>query len=127
MGGYLNRQYGQHSLLELSSGLLDIACAGGLSAVNAIGTQLRDLINLGLTRWRMTVDGIDGRIYGHSLSRGKREEVEKPASKKQIQPWVWRMSRLSLARNGTTEPISRNQIIRREREHRGKNAFSLFS
>ena len=27
-------------------------CAGGLSAVNAIGTQLRDPINLGLTRWR---------------------------------------------------------------------------
>ena len=28
-------------------------CAGGLSAVNAIGTQLRDPINPGLTRWRM--------------------------------------------------------------------------
>ena len=28
--------------------------AGGLSAVNAIGTQLRDAINSGLTRWRMT-------------------------------------------------------------------------
>ena len=28
---------------------------GGLSAVNAIGTQLRDPMNLGLTRWRMTV------------------------------------------------------------------------
>ena len=31
------------------------SCAGGLSAVNAIGTQLRDLINSGLTRWRMVV------------------------------------------------------------------------
>ena len=30
-------------------------CAGGLSAVNAIGTQLRDPINSELTRWRMTV------------------------------------------------------------------------
>ena len=30
-------------------------CAGGLSAVNAIVTQLRDPINSGLTRWRMTV------------------------------------------------------------------------
>ena len=30
-------------------------CAGGLSAVKAIGTQLRDPINLGLTRWRMAV------------------------------------------------------------------------
>ena len=29
--------------------------AGGLSAVNAIGTQLRDQINSGLTRWRMAV------------------------------------------------------------------------
>ena len=28
-------------------------CAGGLSAVNAIGKQLRDPINSGLTRWRM--------------------------------------------------------------------------
>ena len=30
-------------------------CAGGLSAVNAIGTQLRDPINSGLARWRMEV------------------------------------------------------------------------
>ena len=29
--------------------------AGGLSAVNAIGTQLRDPINSGLTRWHMAV------------------------------------------------------------------------
>ena len=30
-------------------------CAGGLSAVNAIRTQLCDPINSGLTRWRMAV------------------------------------------------------------------------
>ena len=30
-------------------------CAGGLSAVNAIGTQLRDPINSVLTRWRMAI------------------------------------------------------------------------
>ena len=30
-------------------------CAGGLSAVKAIGTQLRGPINSGLTRWRMAV------------------------------------------------------------------------
>ena len=30
-------------------------CADGLSAVNAIGTQLRDPINPGLTRWRVVV------------------------------------------------------------------------
>ena len=29
--------------------------AGELSAVNAIGTQMRDPINLGLARWRMAV------------------------------------------------------------------------
>ena len=30
-------------------------CAGELWAGNAIGTQLRDPINTGLTRWRMAV------------------------------------------------------------------------
>ena len=30
-------------------------CAGGLAAVNAIVTQLRDLVNSGLARWRLTV------------------------------------------------------------------------
>ena len=30
-------------------------CASGLSAVNAIGMQLHDPINSGLTRWRMAV------------------------------------------------------------------------
>ena len=30
-------------------------CAGGLSAVNAFGTQMRDLINSELARLRLTV------------------------------------------------------------------------
>ena len=30
-------------------------CVGGLSAVNAIDTQLRDPINSGLTPWRIMV------------------------------------------------------------------------
>ena len=30
-------------------------CAGGLSAVNFIGSQLRDPINSGLTQWRLAV------------------------------------------------------------------------
>ena len=30
-------------------------CAGGFSALNAIGTQLGDLINSGLIQWRLTV------------------------------------------------------------------------
>ena len=32
-------------------------CPGGLSAVNAIGTQLRDPINSGLTRWHSIMVG----------------------------------------------------------------------
>ena len=34
-------------------------CAGGLSGVNAIGTQLRDPINSGLTRLVMAVSSMD--------------------------------------------------------------------
>ena len=30
-------------------------CDSGLSVANAIGTQLRNLINSGLARWRLTV------------------------------------------------------------------------
>ena len=50
-------------------------CAGGLSAVNAIGTQLRDLISSGLTRWRLTV-------YVDAVADSERN----PVSKHQIQP-----------------------------------------
>ena len=46
-----------------------------------------------------------------------------PVSKHQIQPeCVWRMSRLT--RDGTAKSVSRNQILRRERE---QGNFSLFS
>ena len=34
-------------------------CAGGLSAVNAIGTHLRNPKHSGLTRWRMAVSKLD--------------------------------------------------------------------
>ena len=47
---YLSRH---HPLLELCRGLL--ALYGGVLAEIAIGTQLRDSIDLGLTRWRLTV------------------------------------------------------------------------
>ena len=50
-------------------------CAGGLSAVNAIGTQLRDPITSGLTRWRLAVS-LDAAA---GLGRN-------PVSKHQIQP-----------------------------------------
>ena len=45
-------------------------------AVNAIGTQLRDPINSGLTRWRMAV----------SLMDAAAELGRNPVSKHQIQP-----------------------------------------
>ena len=49
------------------------SCAGVLSAVNAIGTQLRDPIKAGgLTRWRTAVQ-INGR------RRGNREESHEEA------------------------------------------------
>ena len=53
-------------------------CAGGLSAVNAIGTQLRDPINSGLTRWRMAV------LYKYMDAAA--ELGRNPVSKHQIQP-----------------------------------------
>ena len=53
-----------------------LPCAGGLSAVNAIGTHLRDPINSGLTRWRMAVSKLNAAA---ELGRN-------PVSKHQIQP-----------------------------------------
>ena len=47
--------------------------------MNAIGTQLRGLINSGLTRLRLTVWIDDRRRYGHD------QEGEEPVSKHQIQ------------------------------------------
>ena len=44
--------------------------AGGLSAVNVIGTKLRDPINSGLTRWRMA-------LYINGRRRGNWEESRK--------------------------------------------------
>ena len=40
---------------------LVLLCAGGLSVVNAIGTQLRGPLNSGLTRWRSMAVEINGR------------------------------------------------------------------
>ena len=53
-------------------------CAGGLSAVNAIGTQLRDPIKSGLTRWRLAVLNI---IMDAAAEIGRN-----PVCKHQIQP-----------------------------------------
>ena len=67
------------------------------SAVSAIGTQMRDPVNLGLTRWR-----INGR------RRGNREK----SRKHQIQP-EYGDEQADAGR--TAEPVSRDQILRRER------------
>ena len=80
-------------------------CAGGLSAVNAIGAQLRDPINSGLTQWRLNVLNI---IMDAAAEIGRN-----PVCKHQIQPEYGEMSRLT--RDGTAEPDSRDQILRRER------------
>ena len=53
-------------------------CAGGLSAVNAIGAQLRDSINSGLTQWRLAVLNI---VMDAAAEIGRN-----PVCKYQIQP-----------------------------------------
>ena len=70
--------------------------------MNAIGTQLRDPINSGLTRWRMAVS------YGRR--RGTREESRKLSTRFSLS---MEMSRLT--RDGTAEPVSRDQILRHAR------------
>ena len=58
-----------------------------------------------------------GKVYGRH--RGHREQYHKKAPDS---AGVWRMSRLT--RDGTAKSVSRNQILRRERE---RGTFSLFS
>ena len=57
------------------------------------------------------VGGEDGR------RRGEWDEGEKAPPREEApltdSAWAWRMSRLT--RDGATEPVSRNQILRRER------------
>ena len=83
-----------------------------LGIANAIGTQLRSLINSALARWRMTV-----------LMETVAESGEGGVESRKYAPnsaWVWRMSRLT--RDGTAEPNSRHQTLRRERGQ-GKSYF----
>ena len=70
-------------------------CADGLSAVNAIVTQLRDLINSGLTRWRLT-------IYMNAVAESAKNLVAKEIM-------------IRLTRDGTAEPVSRDKILRHAR------------
>ena len=70
--------------------------------MKAIGTQLRDPINSGLTRWRMAVSRMDATA---ELGRN-------PVSKHHISLGM-EMSRLT--RDGTVNPVSRDQILRHVR------------
>ena len=67
-----------HTLLYVMTIHTYWPCGGGLSAMNAIGTQLHDPINTGLTRWRMAVLN----KYMHAAA----ELETNPVSKHQIQP-----------------------------------------
>ena len=77
--------------------------------MNAIGTHLREPINSGVTRWRMTIKKINGR------RRGNREESRTRFSLS--------MGNSRLTRDGTAELVSRNQILRRERGQGNTNDF----
>ena len=105
-------------------------CAGELSVVNAVGTKLRDRIKSGPTRRRHN---------RWTLSRKALSKKERSprASTIIIQPIrlalltfnqsgsarVWGMSRL--AREGTAEPVSRDQMLRRAQGQGKKSSIIL--
>ena len=70
--------------------------------MNAIGTQLRDSINSGLTRWRMAV--LNKQM--DAAAEPGRNPVRKTSTKFSLS---MEMSRLT--RDGTTEPVLRDQIL----------------
>ena len=73
--------------------------------MNDISTQLRDLINLGLTRWRMAVQ-----INKWTPPRKSGGIPQKVSTRFSLS-----MEMRRLTRDGTAEPVSRDQIVRRER------------
>ena len=79
-------------------------CANGLSSVNAVGTHLRDPINSGLARWRMA---ILNKKWTPLRNSGGIPQLST------IFSLSMEMSRLK--RDRTAEPVSRDQILRRER------------
>ena len=79
-------------------------CAGGISAVNATGTKLRDTINSGLTPCRIWFELMNGR------RRGNQEE-----SCELITSFSLSVEN-EQAGAGTAEPDSRGQILMRERD-----------
>ena len=89
--------------------------AGGLSAVNAIGTQLRDPINSRLTRWRMAAIN----VYMDAAA----ELGGNPVSKHQIQP-EYGDEQADAGRDCRTRLARPNS---QARTRTGKYSFSLFS
>ena len=90
-------------------------CAGGLSAVNAIGAQLRDPINSGVTRWRLA----DLNIIMDAAA-----EIERnPVCKHQIQP-EYGDEQADVGRDRRTRLARLNS---QARTRTGKYSFSLFS
>ena len=80
--------------------------------MNAIGTQLRDPINPGLARWRLTVWWLDA--VAQSVSKEKNPRV----TTARFSLWVWGVGRLT--RDGTVEPVSRYQTHSQARTGTGK-------
>ena len=81
-------------------------CAGGLSAVNAIGAQMRDPINSGLTQWRLAAE----------IGRN-------PVCKHQIQP-EYGDEQADAGRDCRTRLARSNS---QARTRTGKYSFSMFS
>ena len=90
-------------------------CAGGLSAVNANGAQMRDPINSGLTQWRLAVLNI---IMDAAAEIGRN-----PVCKHQIQP-EYGDEQADAGRDCRTRLARPNS---QARTRIGKYSFSLFS
>ena len=89
--------------------------AGGLSAVNAIGAQLRDPINSGLTQRRLAVL--------NTMMDAAAEIGRNPVCKRQIQP-EYGDEQADAGRDCRTRLARPNS---QARTRTGKHSFSLFS
>ena len=88
--------------------------------MNAIGAQLRNLIQLGtdpiddgVWRYGWTLLSIVSIVYIAKIGREERSPRVSIRLMIDDSSWVWRM--IGLARYGTAEPLSLNQILRRVR------------
>ena len=90
-------------------------CGRGLSAVNAIATQLGDSMNSGLTRWLMAVSNKE--------MDAAKEVGRNPVSKHQIKP-VYGDEQADARRDCRTRIVIPNS---QARTRTGKCLFSLFS